>query len=278
MPLPHFTEFIDPCNDPNLNVPPVTGLSRTASQDGVFGIHCAGGNGVQGVSSSGVAVRGTSSSGVAVRGDSDSFHGVFGRSLKHDGIHGRSAAPDHAGVAAVNETNGIGLFASSDGGGLAGVFNGGIKVTGDVEVTGDITLTGGQDVAEDFETQSANNVEPGLVMVLDSNGKLNPCKEPYDKKVAGVIAGAGEFKPGIVLGKASSMQSTLPIALLGKSYCRVDADYGAIGIGDLLTTSATLGHAMRADDPIKAFGAVIGKALRSVVSGQALIPILIALQ
>src|SRR5206468_12974191 len=103
MPLPPPL-FIDPCNDPNLNVPPVTGLSRTA-QDGVFGIHCAGGAGVQGRSSSGVGVTGISSYGVAVRGDSDSFHGVFGGSLKHDGIHGRSAAPDHAGISAVNEIN-----------------------------------------------------------------------------------------------------------------------------------------------------------------------------
>jgi hypothetical protein len=308
MPPPHFEQFIDPCNDPNFNKPPpVTGVSQTLD-NGVFGVHCAGGtgvkghsatgtgargdsdsgngvegrstsgNGVQGTSSSGVGVRGSSRSGVAVRGDSESFLGVFGRSNTNDGIQGRSAAHDHAGVSAINETNGFGLFASSDGGGLAGVFNGGIKVTGNIEVTGDVILPSGLDVAEDFEIQSANNVEPGLVMVLDSNAKLHPCQEPYDKKVAGVIAGAGEFKPGIVLGKAPSMQSSLPIALLGKTYCRVDAGYGRIRIGDLLTTSATIGHAMRADDPIKAFGAVIGKALRSVVSGKALIPILIALQ
>jgi len=269
---------IDPCNDPNLDLPPVTGLSRTANQDGVFGIHCAGGAGVQGRSSSGVGVRGISSSGVAVRGDSDSFLGVFGRSNTNDGIQGRSAAHDHAGVSAINESNGFGLFASSDGGGLAGVFNGGVKVTGNIEVTGDVILVNREDVAEDFEIQSADNVEPGLVMVFDSHGKLHPCQAPYDKKVAGVIAGAGEFKPGIVLGRTRSMQSGCPIALLGKTHCRVDAGYGPIGIGDLLTTSATNGHAMRADDPMKAFGAVIGKSLRSVASGRALIPILIALQ
>jgi hypothetical protein len=289
MPPPIFTQFIDPCNDPNFNKPPpVTGVSQTAGDDGVFGVNCAGGTGVRGHSASGVGLRGDSNSGngvqgrsgsgVAVRGDSDSFLGVFGRSNTNDGIQGRSAAHDHAGVSAINESNGFGLFASSDGGGLAGVFNGGVKVSGNIEVTGDVTLTNGQDVAEDFEIQSANNVKPGLVMVLDSNGKLHPCQEPYDKKVAGVIAGAGECKPGIVLGKAPSMKTGLPIALLGKTYCRVDAGYGPIGIGDLLTTSATIGHAMKADDQLKAFGAVIGKALRPLAAGQALIPILIALQ
>ena len=52
----------------------------------------------------------------------------------------------------------------------------------------------------------------------------------------------------------------------------------AIEIGDLLTTSPTPGHAMKADDPLKAFGTVIGKALRPLAAGQGLLPILIALQ
>jgi hypothetical protein len=115
-------------------------------------------------------------------------------------------------------------------------------------------------------------------MVFNAEGKLHPCQEPYDKKVAGVIAGAGEFKPAIILGKVPSSQGRLPIALVGKAYCRVDAAYGSIEAGDLLTTSSTAGHAMKAENPLQAFGAVIGKALRSLDSGQAMIPILIALQ
>jgi hypothetical protein len=35
---------------------------------------------------------------------------------------------------------------------------------------------------------------------------------------------------------------------------------------------------MKAIEPLKAFGAVIGKALRQLTEGQGLIPILIALQ
>ena len=70
----------------------------------------------------------------------------------------------------------------------------------------------------------------------------------------------------------------IPIALLGKVYCKADARYGSIEVGDLLTTCASPGHAMKAADPVKAFGAVIGKALRPLKEGQGLIPILIALQ
>ena len=65
---------------------------------------------------------------------------------------------------------------------------------------------------------------------------------------------------------------------MGKVFCKVDATYGAIEVGDLLTTSPLPGHAMRASDPLQAFGAVIGKALRPHRVGHGLIPMLIALQ
>jgi hypothetical protein len=66
--------------------------------------------------------------------------------------------------------------------------------------------------------------------------------------------------------------------LLGKLYCKVDAQSSPIEVGDLLTTSCIPGHAMKASDPRKAFGSVIGKALRPLKEGRGLIPILIALQ
>ncbi len=115
-------------------------------------------------------------------------------------------------------------------------------------------------------------------MVIDETGALQQSHQVYDKKVAGVVSGAGGYKPGIVLDKQDSQANRVSLALLGKVYCKVDAQYGSIEVGDLLTTSPTLGHAMKATDPLKAFGAVIGKALRPLMEGQGLIPILIALQ
>ena len=38
----------------------------------------------------------------------------------------------------------------------------------------------------------------------------------------------------------------MPLALVGKVYCKVNAQYAPVEVGDLLTTSPTLGHAMRA--------------------------------
>jgi hypothetical protein len=149
--------------------------------------------------------------------------------------------------------------------------------TGNIEVAGDIRLTNA-DCAEDFNIGTDLFVEPGTVMVLGEEGALFPSHNAYDKRVAGVVSGAGDYKPGIVLDQQKSERNRQAIALLGKVFCKVDAQYSEIEIGDLLTTSPTPGHAMKADDPLKAFGTVIGKALRPLAEGQGLIPILIALQ
>jgi hypothetical protein len=68
------------------------------------------------------------------------------------------------------------------------------------------------------------------------------------------------------------------VALAGRVACRVDATASPITAGDLLTTSATPGHAMKAEDPARGYGAIIGKALRSQPGGTGVIPILVALQ
>jgi hypothetical protein len=163
-----------------------------------------------------------------------------------------------------------------------------ITTYGDVEVGGDVhvqkTLHAitdvvlGSDCAEDFDIAPLTEIEPGTVMTLTCNGVLEPSQHAYDKKVAGVISGAGDYRPGLILGRDGQSQNRMPLALVGKVYCKVDAQYGPIQVGDMLTTSPTPGHAMKASDPLKAFGSVIGKALRPLDSGQGLIPILVNLQ
>jgi len=181
-------------------------------------------------------------------------------------IHGISKTRD-----AIFGESKTGVGVHGKGGRLAGLFE------GDVEVTGDIKLTNA-DCAEDFDIVCIEQVEPGTVMVIDSEGALRPSDRAYDKRVAGVISGAGNYKPGLILDKQEASNNRMPIALMGKVYCKVDASYGAIEVGDLLATSPTPGHAMKVTDPLQAFGAVIGKALRPLQADQGLIPILIALQ
>lgn len=142
--------------------------------------------------------------------------------------------------------------------------------------SGDIKLSGA-DCAEEFDVE-LEKIDPGTVLIIGDESKLLPCEEPYDKKVAGVVSGGNGSNPGIILDKNSTQQKRMPIALNGKVYCKVDAHYSPIEVGDLLTTSSVTGHAMKAEDPLKAFGAVIGKALRPLKEGKGLIPILVALQ
>jgi hypothetical protein len=190
-------------------------------------------------------------------GDSDQFDGVFGvsRNPKAAGVSGRILNPDGT----VNR------------GGQAGFFDGNVTVTGDISLLG-------ADCAEHFDIAEAEQIEAGTVVVIDRQGAMRPSREAYDKKVAGVVSGACEYRSGIVLDKQQSQGSRAPVALMGKVYCKVDAQYSPIEVGDLLTTSPTPGYAMKADNPLRAFGAVIGKALRPLVAGQGLIPILVALQ
>jgi len=172
--------------------------------------------------------------------------------------------------------------------GVLGIGKPAGRFEGDVEVTGDIKLLNpmNADCAEDFDILE-ENVEPGTVMVLTGNGSLQSSRQEYDKKVAGIISGAGGYRPALVLNRQNQSQNEkeekknklrLPIALMGKVYCKVDARHSSIEIGDLLTTSSTEGHAMKADDPMRSFGAVIGKALDSIKEGLGMIPVLVTLQ
>jgi len=148
---------------------------------------------------------------------------------------------------------------------------------GNISITGDVLLTGA-DCAEDFGISEAQAVEPGTVMVIGKEGTLQASHQAYDKRVAGVIAGAGAYRSGLVLDRHACQANRQPVALVGKVYCKVDAHYSPIEIGDLLTTSPSAGYAMKAEDPRRSFGAVIGKALQPLNEGRALIPILVALQ
>ena len=142
---------------------------------------------------------------------------------------------------------------------------------------GDIMLNNA-DCAEDFDILESEEIQPGTVMVIENEGKLRQSRYAYDKRVAGIISGAGDCKPAIVLDKKHLLPNRKPLALMGKVFCKVDCESSSIDAGDLLTSSDTPGHAMKAIDPSKTFGAVIGKALRSLKAGKGLIPILITLQ
>jgi hypothetical protein len=244
----------------------VFGICHNPNGGGVFGTNDKGGFGVLGQSKNNSGVIGTSESGQGLTAFSDNDIGVFARGATFSGVF--------EGALVVNKGPN-----PKDPNKPSSNINGSIVINdGNLFVNkGDVILAGA-DCAEEFNIVDVEDVESGTVMVISDEGSLRISDQPYDKRVAGVISGAGNYKPGLILDRQQSQNYRKPIALLGKVYCKVDAQYGEIEVGDLLTTSATFGHAMKVDDPMKAFGAVIGKALRPLESGQELIPILIALQ
>ena len=157
---------------------------------------------------------------------------------------------------------------------LGAVTAASLTTTGVVSAS-DVVLTGA-DCAEEFDCLDGP-VEPGSVVELTDDGRLRQSSEPYSKRVAGVVSGAGSYRPGVVLDRRADGQDRVPVALVGKVYCKVDATEFPVEVGDLLTTSATVGHAMKATDAGRAFGAVIGKALSPLQAGAGLIPVLVGL-
>lgn len=142
---------------------------------------------------------------------------------------------------------------------------------------GDIIMRNA-DCAEEFDVCGADPVAPGTVMVLNEEGAVRPSDRPYDTRVAGVVSGAGTLSPAMILDRRPHATGRQPIALMGKTYCYVEAESQPVVAGDLLTTSAVPGHAMPATDSHRALGAIMGKALRPMRRGRGLIPILVTLQ
>ena len=136
-------------------------------------------------------------------------------------------------------------------------------------------------MAEPFEVNGESAIQAGMIVAIDpaNAGQLKVATSAYDKTVAGIVSGAGDIQPGMVMGQDGSIASgEHPVALTGRVYAKVDARYGAIQPGDLLTTSDTPGHAMRVSDSSQAQGAIIGKAMTALEEGQGLVLVLVSLQ
>lgn len=239
---------------------------ETTDGAGIVGKDNAGGDGVVGEGRRGVVGKSPDYQGVY--GWSRANAGVVGESEQMHGLYGISGRSDFAGVYATNR--------QADG--CAAIFDGHVEVRagGNIVLRGGDLILGNADCAEDFDV--VDECEPGTVVVAVDELTLRASEKPYDRRVAGVVSGAGGFRPGIVLDRPQRSPRRSPIALVGKVFCKVDASQHPVAVGDLLTTSSLCGHAMKATDPTQAFGAVIGKSLGTLSVAQGLVPVLVALQ
>lgn len=146
----------------------------------------------------------------------------------------------------------------------------------------------------------AEEVEAGDVLVIDprQSGIMTLARQAADTAVFGIVAAdpgvvlgsqppttagfpvetgeAGEESGTPVEGTTDPVTVEVPVALSGVALCKVDAGYGSIRPGDLLTTSPTIGHAMRADEPRP--GTILGKALEPLDAGTGLVRVLVMLR
>jgi hypothetical protein len=143
-----------------------------------------------------------------------------------------------------------------------------------------LAITGGADIAEPFVVAEGAAVDPGTVLVIDSRhpGRLKISESAYDTKVAGVVSGARNLSPGLILDPRLESGERPVVALTGRVYCKAEALSAPIVPGDLLTTSAVAGHAMKATDTSAARGAVLGKAMSGLSEGTGMVLLLVNLQ
>jgi hypothetical protein len=171
-------------------------------------------------------------------------------------------------------TNGTGPIAQYYSSGQLRVT---IANNGDIFSSGTIAGSGA-DVAEAFEVEGLPSAyEPGDVLVISTERDRTVARsgEAYSTRVVGVYA----TKPGVLLsenGLETNWAERVPMGVIGVIPTKVTLEGGAIERGDLLVTSSTPGHAMKADLSAVGFGQVIGKALQPYDgTGPALIEVLV---
>ena len=150
-------------------------------------------------------------------------------------------------------------------------------------ITDEIQIKGGSDLSENFNISSAKSgqIKSGLVVSIDPKnpGQLELSQNAYDTKIAGIISGANGVRPGLIMGQEGSIaDGDYPVALTGRVYVEADASHHSISPGDLLTSSDLPGIAMKAVSKRKSQGAILGKAMTGLESGQGKILVLISLQ
>ncbi len=221
--------------------------------------------------------------------------GVYGRSANGVGVYGRSdentTSWTSAGVMGWGYANPGGKFYSYTGNPIEGWEdqNGDgytLNLRFKVDYTGEVYADGGyhcgkssscwytSDPADFTEVlPTAHETEPGDVLVADAEGQLVRSTEPYQTSVLGVYSTNPMY---IGNGKNADLAGYAPLAVVGIVPVKASAENGPIHPGDLLTTSATPGHAMRAERFVG--GAIVGKALGTLKEGTGVIQMLVMLQ
>ena len=146
------------------------------------------------------------------------------------------------------------------------------------------TFVAGSDFAEALPAKGGKQgFEPGdvLVMSRDSAGSVEKSSARYDTRAIGVYSTRPGFLGADKNGETRVDPDDIPVAITGIVPTKVTAENGPIEPGDLLTTSSTSGHAMKAKPvsvggvEIHPPGTILGKALDSLDGERGVIRVLV---
>ncbi len=242
-------------------------LGEVASADGYAGYFVGGRNYFQGNVGIGTAAPDIR---LHVEGGSDVEPGSGGFVVAGS-VTGANLAFDNNEIMARNNGAVSTLYLNNNGGEVH--IGGATSIWGNLTIRSRdtnavlIELGEGLDYAEGFDVSDKDAITPGAVVVIDPRnpGKLMLSTAAYDRKVAGIVAGANGLGSAVRLGAG---QFDHDVALAGRVYCQVDATEHGIEPGDLLTTSSRPGHAMKVTDHARAQGAILGKAMEPLKQGE----------
>ena len=120
------------------------------------------------------------------------------------------------------------------------------------------------------KVRKAGGKESAAVVGIVDVG-YQPSTLTKDERESGMVAGG--FLPTRTRIGAGEYLSVVTFGAYKK--IKVDASYASIKAGDLLTSSATPGYAMKAGDA--KYGTIIGKALAPLATGTGEIPVFVTL-
>lgn len=260
----------------------------------------------------GTAVRVESTEGVGLRG-AGQVYGLYGtntgstqgtgyggyfESTTGDGVFGGSTAVPSttnsipAGVYGYSE-NGAGVYGEA-GSTFAwgGYFDGSVRIDGSLVVSDSIFADDKSgyvfDVALNEGPETLNRGDVVIVTGV-AGGSVSDAVPVFTVQRSSRAASAGvvgivdrryvldeDGRQHMEDGPVAPGEEVGVVTLGAFQGVKVDASYGAIRPGDLLVSSPTPGHAMRADDP--GAGTVVGKALDGLDAGTGTIAVMVTLQ
>jgi hypothetical protein len=219
--------------------------------------------------------------------ESDTGTGVFGSTTAVPTTTNRLPA----GVSGYSE-NGAGVYGEAGQFAWAGYFNGHVRIDGSVVISDSLFANDKSgylfDIAFNDDTQPLSHGD--VVVVTGVTGEsvignipvftVRRATEAESPAVVGVVDRryvSDENNRGRMEDSPAAPGEYVGIVTVGAFQAvKVDATYGAIQPGDLLVSSPTPGHAMRAHNP--ATGTVIGKALSPLDSGTGTVAVMVTLQ